>query len=79
MPGFDGTGPRGRGPMTGRGEGNCAMPADEYDDIPRGYGYGRGWGRGRGRGWGRRGRGYGRGWGRGYGRGRRHRWGRRRY
>lgn len=23
MPGFDGTGPRGRGPMTGRGMGSC--------------------------------------------------------
>lgn len=26
MPGFDGTGPRGAGPMTGRGMGYCAMP-----------------------------------------------------
>lgn len=25
MPGFDGTGPRGDGPMTGRGEGHCAI------------------------------------------------------
>jgi len=25
MPGFDGTGPRGEGPMTGRGEGHCAI------------------------------------------------------
>jgi len=25
MPGFDGTGPRGLGPMTGRGEGYCAI------------------------------------------------------
>jgi len=28
MPGFDGTGPRGLGPMTGRGLGFCAMPAE---------------------------------------------------
>ena len=26
MPGFDGTGPRGRGPMTGGGRGFCAVP-----------------------------------------------------
>lgn len=26
MPGFDGTGPRGIGPMTGGGRGLCAMP-----------------------------------------------------
>jgi len=26
MPGFDGTGPSGRGPMTGRGMGYCAIP-----------------------------------------------------
>lgn len=25
MPGFNGTGPQGRGPMTGRGFGNCRM------------------------------------------------------
>jgi len=28
MPGFDGTGPRGTGPMTGRGLGNCVVPID---------------------------------------------------
>jgi hypothetical protein len=33
MPGFDGTGPRGMGPMTGGGRGFCAMPYG-------GYGYG---------------------------------------
>jgi len=27
MPGFDGTGPRGEGPMTGGGKGYCAVPA----------------------------------------------------
>jgi len=26
MPGFDGTGPRGGGPLTGRGEGYCVLP-----------------------------------------------------
>jgi hypothetical protein len=26
MPGFDGTGPRGMGPMTGRGRGYCVVP-----------------------------------------------------
>ncbi len=63
MPWGDRTGPRGRGPMTGRGAGYCAG----YD-MP-GYANpigGRGFGRGFGRGWGR-GRGFGRGfgWGRG--------------
>jgi hypothetical protein len=31
VPGFDGTGPRGEGPMTGRGEGHCALvlPSEE--------------------------------------------------
>ena len=38
MPGFDRTGPRGFGPMTGRGMGPCG----------RGYGLGRGMGYGRG-------------------------------
>lgn len=36
MPKFDGTGPLGQGPMTGRGMGLCG----------RGLGYGRGFGRG---------------------------------
>ncbi|WP_072870317.1 DUF5320 domain-containing protein [Desulfofundulus thermosubterraneus] len=26
MPGFDGSGPRGAGPMTGRGQGYCIVP-----------------------------------------------------
>lgn len=38
MPRFDRTGPRGEGPMTGRGLGPCG----------RGLGFGRGFGRGRG-------------------------------
>ena len=29
MPGFDGTGPRGQGAMTGRGMGYCAMPVSD--------------------------------------------------
>jgi len=36
MPGFDGTGPRGMGPMTGGGRGFCAMPYRGYEA----YGYG---------------------------------------
>jgi len=27
MPGFDGTGPDSKGPMTGRGQGDCIVPA----------------------------------------------------
>lgn len=39
MPGFDGTGPRGLGPMTGRGEGYCAfvLPAPETRSTAYGY------------------------------------------
>jgi len=39
MPGFDGTGPRGEGPMTGRGEGYCALvlPSPEDEGAPYGY------------------------------------------
>lgn len=51
MPGGDGTGPAGMGPMTGRGAGICAgYPAPGYMNA----GFGRGFGRGRGGGWGRR-------------------------
>lgn len=60
MPGGDGTGPVGMGPMTGRAAGFCAgygMPG-YLNGIPgRGF-----WGRGRGGGWGRGGGGGG--WGR---------------
>ncbi len=49
MPGFDKTGPEGKGKMTGRGMGPC------NPDAPRGD---RGMGRGRNRGFGR---GFGRG------------------
>jgi hypothetical protein len=38
MPGFDGTGPMGQGPMTGGGRGFCAMPYRGYGS----YGYGMG-------------------------------------
>ncbi|NLB00810.1 MAG: DUF5320 domain-containing protein [Methanomicrobiales archaeon] len=72
MPGFDGTGPRGTGPMTGRRMGRCApspvegTPTGEETAAPvqppQGYGLGRG--------------GIPRGCGRGFGggRGRRCRW-----
>lgn len=53
MPGFDGTGPAGMGPMTGGGRGYCAYPgAVRPRYFGRGYfGRGRGMGWGRGRGW----------------------------
>ena len=38
MPGFDGTGPMGMGPMTGGGRGFCATPYRGYG--PYGYGMG---------------------------------------
>jgi len=66
MPGGDGTGPGGMGPMTGRAAGYCAgYPVPGYMNPVGGRGYG-GWGRGfRGGGFGR-GRGFG--WaGAGYG------------
>ena len=51
MPGGDGTGPVGMGPMTGRGAGFCAgYPNPGYANAGGGRGF---WGRGRG-GWGRR-------------------------
>lgn len=45
MPGFDGTGPRGRGPMTGGGRGYCAvqLPGGRQRYWGRGA-YGRRWG-----------------------------------
>jgi len=62
MPGGDGTGPGGMGPMTGRAAGFCAgYPVPGYANPIGGRGMGMGWGRGRGFG-----RGFG--WGRaGYG------------
>lgn len=60
MPGFDGTGPRGQGPMTGGGRGFCAVPYSGqrpyygrgfYGRGAGGFGRGQGFGRGGGRGW----------------------------
>ena len=48
MPGFDGTGPGGMGPMTGGGRGYCAVALNGAGNRPigrRGF-YGRGGGRG---------------------------------
>jgi hypothetical protein len=41
MPAFNGTGPRGLGPMTGRGEGYCALvlPSPGTTSVPSGYPY----------------------------------------
>ena len=36
MPGFDGTGPRGMGPMTGGGRGFCAVPLPAAGSAYRG-------------------------------------------
>ena len=38
MPGFDGTGPRGQGPLTGCGEGYCAVRLPDEPGQPA-YGY----------------------------------------
>jgi len=35
MPGFDGTGPRGMGPMTDGGGGYCVIPLQELDVLKR--------------------------------------------
>ena len=37
MPGFDGTGPQGMGPMTGRGEGYCAVRLPQSGRAAYGY------------------------------------------
>lgn len=49
MPGFDGTGPRGQGPMTGGGRGYCVVPANSFKNrfFGRRFICGRGGGRGR--------------------------------
>ncbi|MCD4831661.1 MAG: DUF5320 domain-containing protein [Anaerohalosphaeraceae bacterium] len=61
MPGGNGTGPTGMGPMTGRGAGFCAgFGVPGYANPVGGRGYGMGFGRGRGIG---RGRGFGAGFG----------------
>jgi len=47
MPYGDGTGPRGRGPRTGRGLGNCPPNSNQQNEgIDRGFGHGFGRGRG---------------------------------
>jgi len=60
MPRLDGTGPAGRGAMTGRGMGNCIVPVGKSSifvpQAGRGMGMRRGMGRGMGMG---RGRGFG--------------------
>lgn len=49
MPGFNGTGPRGDGAMTGGGRGTCAPPVgDAFFQRGRGAGVGRALGRRRG-------------------------------
>jgi len=73
MPGFDGTGPAGGGPMTGWGRGSCdpsraaygpAVPSRSGNwGVGRFFGWARGFARGYGRGFGR-GRGFGGGFGR---------------
>lgn len=50
MPAFDGTGPRGQGPMTGRGLGPCGRGLGLGVGYRRGFGAGAGAGRGLGRG-----------------------------
>jgi len=65
MPGFDGTGPVGSGPMTGRGAGYCAGFARSGYRRDPGFGSGLAFRPGFGRGLAfRRGAGYGRGAGR---------------
>ena len=72
MPGGDGTGPGGMGPMTGRAAGYCAgysVPGYTNPTTGRGrfgYGLGFGGGRGLGRGFGWRGAAYGAPYGGGY-------------
>lgn len=48
MPRFDGTGPQGKGPKTGREMGNCS----DAEQKSSNFGWGRGLGRGFGRGYG---------------------------
>jgi len=67
MPGGNGMGPENRGPMTGRGLGNCSGN-NPPGPMARGRGFGMGYARGAGRGFGRGGgRGYGGGFNGGWG------------
>ncbi len=52
MPGRDGTGPSGMGPMTGRGMGVCSGNPQPFTGFGRGFGRGMGYGRGFGSGFG---------------------------
>ncbi len=66
MPRFDGTGPRGLGSKTGRGQGRCQKGGTEAQNP--GFGQGRGAGQGRGQGLGQgQGQGFGKGLGNGFG------------
>ena len=38
MPGFDGTGPQGKGPLSGRGEGYCAIRLPDPRSGGQAYG-----------------------------------------
>ena len=69
MPGLNGTGPTGAGPMTGGGRGLCNPAGLGYRSQPlrNGINFNRGMGAGFGRGFGN---GYGMGMARGFGRGR---------
>ena len=77
MPGFNGTGPQGAGPMTGGARGYCVSAGGYNPGFAggsggsRGSGYGAGFGRGPGF---RRGLGPGMGMGRGFGHGRGYGW-----
>ena len=72
MPGFNGTGPQGAGPMTGGARGYC-VSAGSYNTGFTGEYRGPGYGAGFGRGPGFR-RGFGAGMGRGFGYGRGYGW-----
>ncbi len=37
MPEFDGTGPLGQGPLSGRGEGHCAIKLSKSGEVPQGF------------------------------------------
>ena len=41
MPAFDGTGPQGKGPLTGRGMGSCKGGVGRQGGMRRGFGCGR--------------------------------------